>query len=204
MQVRSKKYILLISFAISALVLVFSGCVRNAVAPGSASTNQVERVPLPADLAEIQRLLPNGAHVLASQNPMRVLEDAYTESIVNPSAPVVQGVIVENCGVKFPVGTLPGTLLATVYVDNKPYPAVEYGPHNIGFNGEVTIEISYANHYPLLASTSLLQIFYWNEALRRFEPIRSEIDREHRIVRGYTTHFSYYLISGVDEMIESW
>jgi hypothetical protein len=145
MQVRSKKYILLISFIISALVVIFSGCTNSSTNPTATTdrNSSVERSTLPDDPVAVQNLMSAGYRPVVRHNQMSVFGGYYKEQLIHSNISISQtlGDDYRACAV-FPVGSLYSDLYASIEVPNSTIPRVIFGPHPTQFKAGVTVRIS--------------------------------------------------------------
>ncbi len=74
-------------------------------------------------------------------------------------------------------------------------PAVEYGPEGTQFDKPVTLELPYdPSLLPAGEDEDSLQVHYWNPQTKEWEALVSTVDRNARVVRAQTTHFSLYQV----------
>ena len=75
-------------------------------------------------------------------------------------------------------------------------PPVEYQPHGTQFEKPVTLTIPY--NPELLAAQNAgdagLKVHYWNPKKKTWEELDSTVDKQSRVVRAKTTHFSLYQV----------
>lgn len=196
MQVRSKKYILLISFVIAALIIAFSGCTRVSTGPTQSSsdgTNDQYFTP-PSSPNEIQSHLPSDL-VLGklSSTSSNKNNSIYVEQMVYANATTPQGISSGNYLAKFPIGSIPNDMLVTMYVPDTQCAEVVFGPHPTFFNRAINIQMSYAECTDVPANATGMAILYWNSTLGVYENMGGTIDSTNKTVGTTTTHFSQYI-----------
>lgn len=107
----------------------------------------------------------------------------------------------ERGAVELPEGAAPAGLAVTVAAAATPDAAkealgekaaagapVEFGPHGTRFAKPVTIELPFDEYRPDLVA------HYWNDVRKEWEPLPSVVDKQAKVVRAQTTHFSLYQV----------
>jgi len=70
----------------------------------------------------------------------------------------------------------------------------DFSPHGTLFNEPVQLELSYKDADLTGVNEDDLEIRYYNEGTGQWEFIGNEVDKNKKVVRGYTDHFSRYAI----------
>lgn len=156
-------------------------------------------VPKPSAPTAASRLAAR-AERKANSQPRMPLAGKKIMSVVAASGGQVRGA--ERAAVEIPSGAAAAALAVTVAPAETPEEAkaavpaaleaagkaVEFGPHGTRFAKAVTLELPFETYHPNLVA------HYWNESRREWEPLPSVVDRQAKVVRAQTTHFSLYQV----------
>jgi hypothetical protein len=194
----------------------------NAINPGkspaaaalAAGATKAKYWPAPAQLLVLKSSsCVDGGPVAKGPDPVKAPEPAKDDG--KDKGQKGRGATKDRISVRVPEGAAPAALEVSISVEEaaaapdrevrrieadhkglvEAAPAVEFGPTGTRFATPVTLELPYdPASLPAGADEARLSVHYWNPATRAWEKLDSIVDRQAKVVRAQTTHFSTYQV----------
>ena len=98
--------------------------------------------------------------------------------------------------VEIPAGALNDDVLITFWWESTGFleGGADFSPHGTTFNLPVRLELSYKDADLTGVNEDDLEIRYYDETTGQWEFIGNQVDKDKKVVVGYTDHFSRYAI----------